>query len=274
MSPYPSRSSFERGAPPAHPPSIAVEQFAFGPQDAKPDQSTVDHIQNCPECSLRVRILREEREAFRVMHPSSTFLARLERAQSPDRSRVGLGAFRAALSAVALASALGVTVFMAIQPSDEANVPAGVKMKGTTELALRIHVSRDGAPAVPFDERDELHRGDILRFVADIPEDGYAALMSLDENQRLSWYYPTSAYPARLLTAGTSRVLPGAIQLDDYVGSELLVLVLSDAPMDKQAIETHVRKAMTEAKGDLQVLHRRGFGASSVSLLLRKGRSR
>ena len=256
-----------------HPSSIAVEQVAFNEHDLDLDNSVVDHIHSCPQCRHRVDTLRQEREAFRVLHPSAAFVARLEEETNTGRTGNRRWSPRVGISGLALASALGAAVFLvAVQP-DNPSAPTGVKMKGATRLALHIHVSRGGGPAIRFDARDELRRGDILRFVVDAPVDGYAALLSLDERQQLSWYLPTSASAARLLPAGLSRPLPGAIQLDDYVGHELLIFILTKAPIDRQAIEAHVRKVITEANGDLKALHRRGFGANSVSLLVRKGPS-
>ena len=267
MSRNPRWPPFGPEEPLAHPSTLAIEQVAFGSEDTAIDPAIADHIEACAECTSRVRILREERTAYQAVHPSAAFMARLDEKTNSDRGRI----YRGALSGFAVAVALGASAVFVALPSNDVSMPTGVRMKGTIDLALRLHVSRHGEPAAPFDVRDPLRPGDIVRFVVDAPAEGYPAVVSIDERQQLSWYVPTADAQARPLAAGRSIVLPGAIQLDDYLGRELVILIMSETPVRKSAIEKHVHEAIARADGDLVALHRRGWGPNGVSLLIAKG---
>ncbi len=259
------------GEPNGHPSALTIEQLAFGEDDVVVDEAVMRHVAVCVECMRRVVTLREERAAYQAMHPSATFVALLDEKMKVSRFR---DRFRAAVLAAPLMAALGAAGVYLVSSLAPESPPAGIKMKGAVQLALRVHVSRDGQPAVPFDVRDELNPGDVLRFVADVPKPGYAALLSIDEHRRINWYYPVEGAANRTIAAGQGIVLPGAIELDDYVGRELLVLFVSDSTGERRAIEKHVRNAITIANGDLTSLHRRGLGSHAVSVLVTKRKRR
>ena len=274
MNPQPPLALFGPRTPSEHPSPVLIEQYAFAGADAALDASVVEHIEACPECMSRVRILQEGRTAFRATHPSEAFLAKVEDKIKSREPRRLFALSRPLIPGFAVAAALGTVAALVAPGLNERSDPTGIKLKGTAGLALRLHVSRHGKPAAPFDVRDPLRPGDVLRFVVDLPDAGHVALVSIDDRGKLAWYYPTDIAPARVLGAGRSVVLPGAIQLDDYLGRELLVLVATETPIQKQRLEAHIQKRLASAKGDLEVLQQNGFGPKSAALLLTKGSSK
>ena len=264
-----SRTPSEAGRVIQHPPAWVIDQLAFGPEDSTFDDAVLSHVEACAECTERIRSLRQERAAYQATHPSAAFLARLEeRMAARDPRRF----YRRSVSIAAVAATLGVAGMSAVllPRLDGASDRPAIKMKGETGLALRVHVSRDGRPAAPFDLRDPVRPGDVLRFIVDLPQAGHVTIMSIDERARVSWYYPTESSQARPLGPGRSIVLSGAIELDDYIGKELLVLVSTNTPPQKERLNAQIQTVIDQANGDLSALRRTGFGARTASLLITK----
>ncbi|MEL6186160.1 MAG: hypothetical protein AAFU79_16160 [Myxococcota bacterium] len=235
-----------------HPKPAVLEAVAFGAPEATPE--AIAHVDSCRLCQNHVAALRNHRAAFLVQHPPDAFLAKIE-PQAPQR--------RAWVPPVlALAAALGTAAMLVVPraPVDSAQT----KFKGELQLGLRLHLSRDGRPATPFDVRDPLFAGDVIRFVTDLPFAGHVSVGSIDAQGRFSSYLQ-----APIPEAGPSVVLPGAVRLDAYVGEELIVLAVDAAPVDPATFERRIR-AVVEDAGSLRAAHDRGFGPHAVALRILK----
>ena len=250
-----SRERREQG----HPSSLQLEQLAFDPPGLPENADAAAHAKRCAQCAQRVASLKQGQAAFLIQKPAPAFMEKLER----PRWRL-----RWPVLALAATAALALLLVMRVGPNPPRE--PSVKFKGQAQLALRLHVSRGGGPARPFDVRAPLFPQDVVRFVVDLPERGHVSVLSVDGESKLSWYYPPNKTATAPLTQGRGHALPGAIALDDYVGQELLVLLLTQEPVRASEIEAHVQKTLQAAQNNLEVAHQRGFGAGATSVLIHK----
>jgi hypothetical protein len=117
--------------------------------------------------------------------------------------------------------------------------------------ALRLYYARGTAEARPLDPGLELRPGDILRFGVVGAKGRHAFVASVDERGSFSRYYPPDAGGGPLPAGGDLQLLPGSVVLDETVGREWIVLLLSGRPLE----EARVREALLEAWRTRQADH-------------------
>lgn len=242
------------------PPALALERYAFESEETL-DEATVSHIRTCSECLDHVRAMRTSRARFQQRNPSRAFIDKLDTSKPTRR----FGGWLSLATATALAASAVLVLGSLVQDVGEPKSVA-VTMKGSTSPTLHIYVSREGKPAVRADLRDPLLPGDRIRFVADLPSNGYPVVLSVDRERIISVYTQTS----ELIPAGNARILPGTIELDDYVGEELLVLLVGEQPMARESAKGLVRRRLDSVDGELQQLLQRGLGNHSAAVMIKK----
>lgn len=201
----------------------------LGPQDAARVRA---HVESCAACA---RHLAESRfDAFPQLH-SGALLGRIhERAAAPRGLLPRLAGWLKALQRPALAlSALGAAALavMVLRPT-ETGGPEGVRLKG----GMVLHVHRlQGEHSQEVLSGTALSPGERLRFVVDLPREGYVAVVGVDGQGALYGAWPTAAArpgAGQRRPAGQGQVLPGAVALDDAPGRETLYLVACRAAED------------------------------------------
>lgn len=126
-------------------------------------------------------------------------------------------------------------------------VPGADRQTGATQpLAAprtsELHVWRVAGPArEPVLPGAELTEGDRLEFAYDAIGWSYVYVASIDAQGTVSAYYPADGARSLAIAPGIGLPLPGAVELDDFVGAEMLVAIFS-----AQAVtEETVREALT-----------------------------
>jgi hypothetical protein len=113
------------------------------------------------------------------------------------------------------------------------------------EIAMRVVAKRGERQFVVHDGR-ELFEGDALRFVVTVGAPGYLTLFSVDGRGVVTPFYPGSdpekdPAPLMLERAGPHE-LPGAVELDDAVGDEVVIAVLSAEPFSRADVHDAFRR--------------------------------
>ncbi len=245
----------------AHLARHALETLAFEPA-AAPDHNAA-HLRACVDCAQQVASLRAERDRFLAQRPAAAFVERVtERAHAP-RPPIFAGLVSPLrLVWVGLASAVVVTVVLWAPPA--------VRHKGSAGVDLQIFVSRAGEAAQPHGG-EPLHAGDVLRFGVKTAQGGFVRVANLDDQGRVTHYYPQPRGASSELAGSTEwQYLPGSIELDAFVGLETIWLMITPEPIDAALVEQALGDALAGAGGRLETIHTVALPGQVAFALIRK----
>ena len=204
-----------------HSPDLILEEHAFQPETG--DAEGAAHLAACSRCQAAVAAMRQERELFQAKHPSVQFIAGLLEREKP-RGKIMIIAWSAAAAVLLLG--LVVVGWQAYHSSDQTSGNV-IRFRGLPGPGLSLFVSRDGGPAVPTTTDSTFAPGDIIRFAVHGSPAGHAHLFHLDRNQVLNSCFPENQGPAVAIQENLQTLLPGSIVLDDELGSESFLLIIS-----------------------------------------------
>jgi hypothetical protein len=256
----------------AHPSQRLLERVAFEPLTAADEAATQAHVAGCGACSGAIAEMRAAAARFVAARPPAVFARTVEgRARAAGRRRAVGGGFALVGVAAAVLIVTGPHLRRAdVQTPGAVKRPVGsTRTKGAGPIDLRLFVSRHGEDAQPFDPAAPLHPGDVLRFAATVPDDGYVVVLDLDAAGRISRYHP--AQPGGSKRGGPIRrgqaFLPESIHLDDFVGDELIVLAFSPEALDVGRTTTALGDAFRAAGGALDRVSGLDLDGASVALV-------
>ncbi len=190
-------------------------------------------------------------EDFYRRNPPDRFMAALESRRRP------ILPWMAALAGAAAAAAVAAFVLLSPPPEPSSPRPFGAvgttTMKGTEGVdrplpevppVLKVEVRRDGAFA-PLDVSGTVRPGDVIRLLYDATDYDYLCVLSVDGSGHVEAWYPDGSGRSVPIVRGHNIPLPGAIELDDYVGPERLIALFSTTPLDAGRALEEVRKALS-----------------------------
>jgi hypothetical protein len=246
---------------------LQLECVAFAAESA----AEATHLANCAACAERVAKLRSARTDFLAQRPPAEFMKRvlasaepLAQSAAPVRPLVqAREARRVALALSLCAAAVALLAFVPgiFSAAREANV---VRMRGKTGAELALYVSRDGAAAVPLAADQPLYAGDVLRFGLRSEHAGYVTILNLDDRGHVTPYVQ-----GQHVQAGEA-LLKGSIRLDDFIGEELLVLVLTPETPDVTQLTRALVLAHAESHADLRNMNLASFPGDLSMRIIRK----
>jgi hypothetical protein len=142
-----------------------------------------------------------------------------------DRGRVSRFGYRApkTLLLASMAAAIGLAIMVLSRPDENA-----IRAKGSS--AVTMYVKR-GDAIEPY-RGDVLHRGDMLVFRYSTTRHRLV-LAGMEESGEISIDAP--------IQPGDERVFPTGVELDDYVGSEVVVAIFSDEPVESSELQEYLR---------------------------------
>ena len=199
------------------------------------------HIERCDGCLERLRTMESDDRAFLIARPN---LGSIGVRESPKRAD-----WIAPLFALAACTA---AVLLALPEP-----PETTRMKGDSHVELLV---RRGGETFAYDQRP-LREGDTLlfRYTSDRR---HMLLAGVEDSGDVSIFVPDAA-----LEPGQNRLAPQGLELDDYAGNERVILLLSDEPLDAEAIE---RTLATHARTDPLETPQLDYDADQVSWLIRR----
>ncbi len=152
-----------------------------------------------------------------------------------------------------MAAGLAVGVFYAAGPGTQtedevyigvkgAKVAHDVTLKGDARIALEVVAQRAAEGQFPVKAGSVLRPGDKIQFVVNPGNAKFVLIGSRDGSGAFTVYHPFGGDKSTAIDRG-SHQLPGAVELDAVPGTEKLVAVFSNEPIDakvvKQAVDTN-----------------------------------
>lgn len=203
---------------------LTLDRRALGELDAAAAASLEAHLQSCGRCRARASALSSP-------PPVDPQLRRTVLGRQRGRRWLRAGVPLALAASIILA-------FVAIDPGSDTRRKGG--------LALTVYRERDGE-VVRSRSGDVFHPGDRLRFEVDAPP-GHLLIMGIDGGGRGYPCVPLDGRARRLESALAKALLPDAVQLDDSLGRERLVLVHCPAPFELRSLEVRDGRVIAPAE--------------------------
>lgn len=217
------------------------------------------HLEHCPSCRARLVELEAEQRRFEAEVPFETFASGVDRARraleapapasaSPSPRRVA-GGLAVALAAMAVAVLAG-RAALSEDPRPGARLKGASAARGGVEMviaapgsAARRLASED--PSTP----EALALGDRLRIGVNPGPWHFVLVLSLDAQGVVTPAY-ASGSRSLPLTGASPEFLPDSLELTG-AGLERLVVLLSDRPLEVDAVSAELARRYAEAGGDL-----------------------
>lgn len=244
--------------------SETIDLLMLSGLDAAATNAAKHHIDGCELCRTRWRELNEDKEKFQQFVFPRTLQSVTSRAITPtffERMRLLLGPWRQQIQLAAGAAAvltIGIVVYVrsadpGTQTEDEIyigvkgtklakNDPRDVSLKGDARIAMEVVAQRASEGQFPVKAGAVLKPGDKIQFIVNPGSAKYVLIGSRDGSGAFTVYHPFGGDKSASIDRG-SHQLPGAVELDAVAGTETLVAVFSNEPVDakvlKQAVEAN-----------------------------------
>ena len=207
--------------------SLILLSFLAGDLSEKDAAAVVRHLEHCAVCSAFVAAMEAERRKFLEEFPD------VPRVPHAPVKILRFRSLPTLLSAAALlAMAAGIGSFILRQPHDI------YRTKGGVDLSLFVSDSTGEATV----RQDSIfYPGERIQFTYSCAKERYLILASIDENYKVTVYYPASGDSSMLVEPGSGLPLPHSIRLDGYVGYERYLAVFSGRPLSVAAVVGEIK---------------------------------
>jgi hypothetical protein len=224
---------------------LALDRLGLPECTAEERERAQAHLATCRACAQAAAALDGDRNRFLteadVPALARDALARAERA--PDR-----GAWQRWLAPVLGLGLAAAGLMFWLRPGDRAGLPAGgdgLSAKGSFAVELYVkHAERGGEGRLHLGET--LHPGDHVRLRL-TGGAAYAAVLAVDTTGRVSVYHPAGGAQAAAAEPGELPVR-GAIELDETLGTEVLLAFSCAQPVDVATLVAAVQQATDRAR--------------------------
>jgi hypothetical protein len=221
---------------------------ALGPEGPAIDA----HATSCADCRARIRALDDEQRRFEQEISFDRFAAGVERAERsankarrPIRPRVWISS----LGAMAAAAAALIIFVGSREDNPRKYGPNGIK--GGAGVIVRV-AGTDGQRTADVAAIEALARGERLRIGYQPGDHRYLLSLSIDDRGEVTPLYPERG-PSLTVPDGSqhaTRFLPDSLELTGK-GTERIIVVLSDQPIDVETARRAARAAYQKAGGNL-----------------------
>jgi hypothetical protein len=199
------------------------------------------HLDGCGDCQRKMQELDAEQARFEEEIPFERFAAGVERAarrSEPVQRRTWLPPV--------MGMAAAVLVAVVIQPLMPHN-----RLKGGPDMVLRIGGPAGGpqrlaAPDVP----EALGPGERVRLGYKPGLHHFVAAVSIDEAGEVTPLYPEFGKSLPVDEGDATYYLPDSVEFTGK-GTEVVILILSDKPLEVGVLTRATRQAYEDARGDL-----------------------
>ncbi len=116
--------------------------------------------------------------------------------------------------------------------------------------------------------------GESIQFLYSCSDKNYLILLGIDENGKVSIYFPDAHDSSIALQKGADIPLPQSIRLDEYIGKELFIAFFSDKRLHVPDIRDQVLTAFNDARSleKLSVKKNDAFEVSAIPIIKIKPR--
>ena len=256
----------ERHGERGHPSRRILETYAFASDEGQGVTAQVRrHFERCPICMDEIDWLRDARKAFVSERPPVVFAAGISEKMAGsnwlERLLRGTTLKLVVPLTASLVLAAGIILYSlgpygSMVSRDDASPANRITLKGTDALQFSLFVSRNGASALPHTVDTALHENDVLRFGIRSAKGGAVTIANIDDTGRVSIYYASHDSGAAPIEAGVFRIIDESIVLDEFMGNELIVAVVSKNPVSQTKMTQALRAAFKKAGGRLDLMSR------------------
>ena len=233
-----------------------LDQWRLGTFEIAEDKARAStHLGNCAQCRARLG------EIEAVVLPSLDFSGVSPASvphlvASPTRWR-----WRTVWLAPVVAAAAAGVLLMPWHHSEERSKGGGWQLGVVAQSSSgKVSAVSQGAVLAP---------GDRLRFEVSAPTDGFVSVISLDARGAVTPFVPATG-TATAIRAGKRRLLDGAVQLDDSVGPERLVLLACPHALPVAEAVAAGRAALARAQGHVENVEGLGLPCTQTSFWIQK----
>jgi hypothetical protein len=220
-----------------------------------PDGPAIEaHATSCPDCRARIRALDDEQQRFEQEISFDRFAAGVERAaRSASKAKARRPMLINSWVAPMLAMAACVAFMVTFVPRPIIQKPA-TRTKGDGSggsIIIRV-AGADGQRTADVAAIEALARGERLRIGYQPGDHRYLLSLSIDDRGEVTPLYPERG-PSLTVPDGSrsaTRFLPDSLELTGK-GTERIIVVLSDQPIDVEAARRAARAAYQRAGGNL-----------------------
>lgn len=238
--------------------SETIDLLMLSGLDATAANAAKSHIDACDSCRTRWRELNEDKEKFQQFVFPRTLEKVTSRVMAPsllERLRIfGPWKVLGPLAGAAIAASLAVVVVNSAGPGTQTEDEVYIGIKGDARIAMEVIAQRPSEGQFRVKPGAVLRPGDKIRFKVTAGNAKYLLIGSRDGSGAFTVYHPFGGNKSSPLERG-SHELPGAVELDAVAGSETLVAVFSDAPVEAAALKAAVEaNAAAPQLGDAKVI--------------------
>lgn len=245
------------------------------------DVALVGHVSGCAECTRRLDALAEEQRAFEQRISFDRFAAGVERAArvpgpaaAPSLRWLGRPAStRSFLTVMSVGTlAAGFALFLGLRPLLESNrvrrennveaTAAANRIKGSATATVTFRIAPpDGGPqrTAAWEAPEPLAVGERIRVGVQPGGRRFLFAFAIDDKGTVTPLYPEVGTSMPLPNSGRMQYLPDSLELTGR-GSERLVVLLTDAPLELDVVRRSATAAFLKAGGNLLRLPDLGLG--------------
>ncbi|WP_257458145.1 ACP synthase [Archangium lipolyticum] len=247
----------------AHLSEWTLRRLHVGELPEAESQRAREHVAACAECHAVLAGLEANQARFEAEVPFERFAAGVERIVKEGPAEKT----RPRLNGLLVAVAATVLLAVAVRPL-LSEPPAGNRLKGGASAELRIGGNGPQRAVLPGDTEELLPDEQVrLGYVAGTYR--YVLAVSVDEAGVVSSLYPESG-PSLPVEAGAGRHwLPDSVAFTPG-GYERVVMVLSEKPLEAEAVAAEARRAWEAAGRKVEAMTSLGVDGEETHWLLRK----
>ena len=267
MSQQPSPRPSARRAPEC-PSEFALARLVHGELDQAAATPLQSHVGACATCMCVLRELRASKPPTEADWTRALAQGPVAEAQTAESAEGRLARRVTRGRWLPWAALVPVAVALMLVWGGPENPPLTEQTKGPPwRLGVIAHT---GSEPTRIERGSELRAGDRLRFeVSTTWARGHVVLVSLDSRGVVSLLAPRQGGAVSIDGDG-AVLLDGAVALDDAPGTERILLVGCQDPIDSQVVFEAARAALTRAGGDPQAVAGLGLGCHEQSFSIRK----
>jgi hypothetical protein len=228
------------------PDKLIIERYAAGELGDEKSRELTAHFAECPACNDYHNSLTKERETFLRVYPFDELLKRGVTVNAQNGIFEGLKKVLDIFNKPVLYPVYAaLLLFVIITPMMFPVNNDTTQFKGAHALSFAY---QRGGNTIQGTSAYRLQSGDKVQIF--FTSGGYrnASLLSVDKNGTVSFYHPdgSSQYCSVNVTGGAQEAFPGSILFNDIQGDELVILILSDVPVNTEIAKTWVADAFSK----------------------------
>ncbi len=213
---------------------IDLETYAADGFDQDKRQTMREHIESCSTCTSYLTKLDTDRRSFLEKYPHGSDIPQYSQRTSTQIRPI----FAMAASLLLLVGGLGLLQVYR-QPHQD-----GFRSKGAVSIDVLV-MSRGGELQARPDHI--YHPGERIQLTYSCAQDSRLILVSIDERGEITSYYPSEGDSSISIQPGQDIPLPHSIELDDYIGQEMLIAVFSEDPVALADVTERIRQSFARA---------------------------